>query len=499
MNLITQPTTTALIALYRYQNYAVRIMHALLEDIDGIDPHSIFFKNLYTNAVRRPSSVEENLFIELIRELNPDIVGLCVYTPYFSIASRLTKLIKNNSSAVVVWGGIHPTLYPESCLKDADILCLGEGEEALENLVMSIRDGKDYHRVENLWTKRNGTVIKNRMRPLTRNLDTIPFPAYARDSFYFIGSNKVTTDDPTLQDPILAVLPARGCPFKCSYCVNSLLRPMYKTLGPFCRRRSVQNVIAEMQSILAIPGNKKEIVEFHDENFGTDNSWLDEFETLYSEKIGLPFKVQYNPRLISGKMIGRLAKCGLYRVKFGIEAGSDHIRNQVFKRPGKNKELLKLAHKIAKHGVKIRYDLIIDNPYDTEQTLKETIALLLKLPKPLRFNLYSLHFFPDYPLTLEAIKDGFITEAETDFTVLQKTMAANWAYVPKLFPFTKKQMLQNIIWLIVCGRANERSVKQALFNDNTLKSRFNLICLNLKSVFWGKINRVKRRMLKEMV
>jgi hypothetical protein len=73
MNLITQPTTAALIALYRYQNYPVRIMHALLEDIDGIDPHSIFFKNLYTNAVRRPSSVEENLFIELIRELNPDI------------------------------------------------------------------------------------------------------------------------------------------------------------------------------------------------------------------------------------------------------------------------------------------------------------------------------------------------------------------------------------------------------------------------------------------
>ena len=64
MNLNTQPTTAALIALYRYQNYPVRILHALLEDIDGIDPHTIFFKNLYTNAVRRPSSVEENLFIE---------------------------------------------------------------------------------------------------------------------------------------------------------------------------------------------------------------------------------------------------------------------------------------------------------------------------------------------------------------------------------------------------------------------------------------------------
>ena len=498
MELNASPTTAVMIALYRYQNFAVRIMHALLEDIDGVDPHTIFFKNLYTNAIRRPSSVEENLFVETIRDLNPDIVGICVYTPYFATASRLTKLIKDNSSALVVWGGIHPTLYPDSCINDPDILCLGEGEGAFKNLVMSLRDGKDYHRIENLWVKTNGHLVKNRMRPLIQNLDAIPFPAYARDSFYFIGSNKMTTDDPTLLDPILAVMPARGCPFTCSYCVNSLLRPMVKDLGPFCRRRSVQNVIAEMKSILATPGNKKEMVEFHDENFGTDESWLDEFEALYSEKIGLPFKVQYNPKLISGAMIERLAKCGLHRLKFGIEAGADHIRNHIFKRPGKNTELLKLAHEIAKHGVKIRYDLIIDNPYDTEQTLKETIDLLLKLPKPLRFNLYSLHFFPDYPLTRKAIQDGFITTEETQFSGLQKTMADNWAFVPKLFPFTKKQILQNIIWLIVYGKANERQVKQAISSD-TLRSRINLISLHVKSVFWGKVNRVRRRMHKEIL
>ena len=68
----------------------------------------------------------------------------------------------------------------------------------------------------------------------------------------------------------------------------------------------------------------------------------------------------------------------------GIESGADQIRNQIFKRPGKNREILKLAHQIAQYDVKIRYDLIIDNPYDTEQTLKETIDLLLNLPKPLR-------------------------------------------------------------------------------------------------------------------
>ena len=497
MDSYTQPITAVMIALYRYQNFPIRIMHALLEDINGVAPHAIFFKNLFTNAIRKPGSKEKHLFIEKIRELNPDIVGICVYTPYFSIAEQLTKIIKDNSSAVVVWGGIHPTLYPESCIDIADILCLGEGEGALKDLVTSIRHGEDYHHIENLWTKKNGTVIKNQMRPLIRNLDSIPFPAYARDSFYFIGSNKMTTADPNIKDPILAVMPARGCPFTCSYCVNSLLRPAYKNLGPFCRRRSVQNVIDEMEAFLAIPGNKKEIVEFHDENFGTDESWLSEFENLYPEKIGLPIKVQYNPTLVSAATISRLVKCGLYRIKFGIESGTDRIRNQIFHRPGKNRNILNLVKEIAKHGIKIRYDLIIDNPYDTEGSLRDTINLLLQLPKPLRFNLYSLHFFPDYPLTRKALEDGHITAAETQFSGLQKTMARNWAFVPRLFPFTKKQILQNIIWLVAYGHASEKMVKQAISSE-TLKSRLMLIYLNLKAVFWGKINSARRLLHKEM-
>ena len=62
-------------------------------------------------------------------------------------------------------------------------------------------------------------------------------------------------------------------------------------------------------------------------------------------------------------MIGRLAKSGLHRVKFGIEAGTDQIRNQVFDRPGNNTEILQLAQEIAKYDLKVRYDLILDNPY----------------------------------------------------------------------------------------------------------------------------------------
>jgi radical SAM superfamily enzyme YgiQ (UPF0313 family) len=486
-----------LVALYRYQNFPIRILHALLEKIEGVQPYTLFFKNHYTNAVSPPTAKEQSLFRRKIVELQPKLVGFSVYSPYVPIAQKLTAIVKENSSALVMWGGIHPTLSPESCLEQSDIVCIGEGEGALEDLAVALRDGKDYRSINNLWIRQNGNLQQNGLRPLIQNLDTVPFPAYARDSFYFIESNKITRKDVAIVDPILATMPARGCPFSCSFCVNSLLRPLYRGLGPYNRRRSAANVIAEMNEILAIPGNKKEQVEFHDENFGTDEAWLDEFETLYPEQIGLPFKVQYNPKLIKPDLIVRLKKCGLHRIKFGIESGSDYIRNQIFKRPGKNIEILKLAHQIAQYDVKIRYDLIIDNPYDTDQTLTETIDLLLKLPKPLQFNLYSLQYFPDYPLTRRAVQDGHITPQEVSLDHLHQKMARNWAFVPRLFPLNKKHMMHNIIWLMVYGRVEDAAVKQAIFGDG-FGARFKSAYLYSKAIFWGQIQAFKRGMQKKV-
>jgi len=493
MNQNSKPVTVVLIALYKYQNFPIRILHAVLENIEGVEPHTIFYKNHYTNDIRYPTPVEENLFRDKIVELNPRIVGMSVYSPYVSIAKRLTKIIKTSSSASVLWGGIHPTLAPEMCIEEADIICRGEGEEAIAELVASIRDDSDYHRIRNLWIKKNGEIISNPMRPLIQDLDSIPFAAYARDSFYFIGSNSITRKDPTIAYPILDIMPARGCPFRCSYCVNSLFRPMFKDLGNYSRRRSVPNVIAELKQVLAIPGNQKSIVEFQDENFGTQESWLREFETIYPREIGLPFKIQYNPTLIKPSIIGRLKKAGLHRLKFGIEAGTDDIRNQVFCRPGKNSQMVKLAHEIAKQKVKIRYDLIMDIPWDTEASLKETIDFLLQLPKPLHFNLYSLQYFPGYPLTRKALADGHIDEKEASLETLQERMHNNWGFAPRLFPWTQKQILQNIIWLIVFRNTANDIVRRAVFGDS-LGSRFNLMILNLKAAFWGKIREIKRMM-----
>lgn len=83
-----------LVALYRYRNIPIRIMHPLLENIADVKPYTIFFTNCETNLFSYPTHKEETLFIELISDLKPKIIGFSVLSPYVPVARRLTKLIK---------------------------------------------------------------------------------------------------------------------------------------------------------------------------------------------------------------------------------------------------------------------------------------------------------------------------------------------------------------------------------------------------------------------
>lgn len=472
-----------LVALYRYRNIPMRMMHPLLENIDGIRPHTIFFKNCETNLFSYPTQKEEQLFIELIRKINPTIVGLSVLSPYVSIASRLTKLIKkNNPSTLVIWGGIHPTISPESCIDEADILCLGEGEDVMAELVVSLRDRKSWQCIKNLWIKDGGRIIKNPMRPLEQDLDSFPFASYGNSAYYFIESSMITQNDMVAFENNFWVQTSRGCPYSCSYCVNSLLHSLFKGLGFYTRRRSVDSVIKEIKK----NNTEAEYIFFVDEVFGIEPSWLDEFQSRYKKEVGLPFFVSYNPRIITLDIIRKLVSAGVDMISFGIQSGSDFIRNEIFNRPGNNNLIIDLAKEIVNSGVKCKYDLIIDNPYDTEETLGDTIKLLLQLPKPLSFNLFTLQYFPNYPLTEKAIAGQYIKPEEASIDYLIQRTAKNWAFTPHFLPFTRKQILQNIIWLIAWNHANGNLVKYAVFGEG-LGSKVSLMCLNFQSIIMGKI------------
>jgi radical SAM superfamily enzyme YgiQ (UPF0313 family) len=485
-------TQVVIVGLYTYFNVPVRILHPLVDRLDGVKAHTIFYKNYDTNVFDLPSAREEEIFLDIVKQINPKIVAISLLSPYVLIAQRLTELVKKHTSAIVVWGGVGPTLSPADHIKLTDVVCVGEGEKAFEEFVLAVRDGKDYKNITNLWVKDGSKIIKNPQGPLIQALDNLPFAEYGNKNMYFINENKLQKEDPELDHSILYLQSSRGCPYSCSFCVETMYHDMFRGLGKFVRRRSVGNIIEEVHSHLNRPGNRKKRVYFLDEVFGSASNFIDEFAPRWKKEVGLPFDVLYHPKSLKLRVIDKLVEAGVKEINFGIQTGSDAIRNDIFTRPGTNAEIIELTTTLSKHKIRIKYDLILDNDFETKETLKECINLILQLPKPLNVNIYSLQHFPDYPMTKMAVKAGYLTEKELgDWPEMMKRTTTNMKFIPRLKKRKKTrtnqlQRLNNIIWMMCWNHVSDRVAKYAVFGRSP-GSKIVFHYLNLKSVILWKI------------
>ena len=110
-------TQVVVVGLYTYFNVPVRILHPLVDRLDGVKAHTIFYKNYDTNVFDLPSAREEEIFLDIVKQINPKIVAISLLSPYVLIAKRLTELIKKYTSSIVVWGGVGPTISPADHIK----------------------------------------------------------------------------------------------------------------------------------------------------------------------------------------------------------------------------------------------------------------------------------------------------------------------------------------------------------------------------------------------
>ena len=70
-----------------------------------------------------------------------DLVGISLMSNYFDNAAQITQHLRRSIQAPIIWGGVNPTVRPEECLEHADLICVGEDEEALRELVQQMSNG----------------------------------------------------------------------------------------------------------------------------------------------------------------------------------------------------------------------------------------------------------------------------------------------------------------------------------------------------------------------
>jgi len=386
------------------------------------------------------SSKEISLFVELIEKLNPDYIGFSFTANFFGLTILLSEKLKYLNKPII-WGGVVVTLNPESALEYNDIVCVGEGEETLLEFIELHCNNKDYTKVKNLWFKNGANIIKNEVRPPYPNLDDFPFPDFDQKKKFVISDGKLFENQfppASHLNSSAMIISGRGCPYSCTYCCNNYFNKKLYPKMTFLRRRSVENVVAELKYRIKTMSNLT-FIEFIDDVFTLHRDWLREFGDRYKKEIKKPFWCFTHPSACKREIIEILKDCGISYTVIGIQSGSERILYDVFNRRTSREKIINACNIINSVGVRYIIDLIGLNPFETEQDRWDTLTLLLKLPHPFFIHpVNPLALYPKHEITERALELGYIQAKRTGrdcFLIEEEKIHRFWNAVHRLSQF----------------------------------------------------------------
>jgi len=340
---------------------------------------------------------EKQLLVKELRDnIKPDLIGFSLYSVTYENTRQLTEYLKSEMPGIpIIWGGLHCIVAPHECIDVADMICTGEGEIPVASLLEKWDEYKREGRlaIPGLWFRTaSGEIVKNPDQPLIQDMDSIAFPIY--------GENEILIDDDAVSDrmnkpgPFLNAhvytFTERGCPYQCSYCIHSVLKEQGYTQF---RRRSVDNVLEEVRDRVERLGMRHLI--FHDEIFIINKKWIREFSEKFRKQFhephGVTFTGYVHPFTTDPEMLDWMVKAGLSRVGMGIQSGSERVCKDIFNRPFEHDKSIWLADLLGKYDFEIvQYDLLVNNPFETEEDMRQTFELLMQFPTPFFAGLFGI-------------------------------------------------------------------------------------------------------------
>ncbi len=339
--------------------------------------------------------VGDSMLLKKLISFKPDLIAMSIVTNNFQYFRSFGLKIKAAVDVPIIVGGIHPTSVPEEVIKESwvDILCIGDGEEAMLELLEKMENKQDIKATANLWVKdKEGTIFKNYCRPLENDLDKHPFPDRSIYAQYGALSKRIR------------FMTGRGCPHHCTFCVNSFRKGLYQG-QKYLRKRSVEKVIAELEMLIKTYSPKA--IRFEDDVFVLDKTWFSQFKTEYTKKIHLPFHCYITPNGVNEEIISGLKECGCQSIAMGIQSGNEELRSRIMKRFYTNDKVIEAAQLIKKYGIKLYAEYMFGFPEETPDMMHDTLMLSDAIKAD---NSWAGIFYP-YPkieLTQYCIENNYI-------------------------------------------------------------------------------------------
>jgi radical SAM superfamily enzyme YgiQ (UPF0313 family) len=368
-------------ALMREHGYRVSLFDTMFVE----DPDEV---------IRRLAAERPDFFVVYDDGFNY-LTKMCL-TNMRDAAYRMIRLARQYGCTVIVSSSDSTDHYNEYLQKGADFVLLGEGEQSLLEVVNAIQAGQqDFSEIRGLAYLQNGMVLTTPARPVMRDLDALPMPAW--DLIDIPAYRAIHLEHHGYFS--LNISTTRGCPFKCNWCA----KPIY---GNRYNARSPQHVVRELRWL-------KEQYDFDhiwfcDDIFGLKPGWVNEFADVV-ERVGLQFRFKIQSRadlLLQENYVAALARAGCDNSWMGAESGSQKILDAMDK--GTTiQQIHDATHLLREYGIRPSFFIQFGYPGETKEDIRKTIRMINRLlPDSLGISIsYPLPGTPFYERVKADLKD----------------------------------------------------------------------------------------------
>jgi len=367
--------------------------------------YSNYLNNLKDSSVPVWSEIKSTIL-----DFKPDVIGITTKSQNFKSVCIVTKLAKEiNKDIVVIVGGPHPTMTGSDIFRcaDFDVSVIGEGEDAIVELLNTIAARENFHNIRGIIYRENGKTVETAPREYIKDLDTLCYPH---------GSAPEVLKDYDQYPPTAFrnIFTIRGCPYSCLFCGS------YKIWSRKSRFRSPGSVVREIK-LLQKMGLR--LVNFDDDTFGVSKKHIHDLcNTIREHCPGLQWSSEIHVKLVDDQTISIMKAAGCFSIQIGIESGN----NEILKHMRKNttiEEALSACEIIRKHGMELKTFFIVGFPQETEETLSDTVAAMRKV----KCDLMTYSIFTPFPGTesFELCKEYGLIDDNYDVSLYNLQSPAN--------------------------------------------------------------------------
>lgn len=299
-----------------------------------------------------------------LRELKPDYLLINIATPTLENDLNTTKIAKEIIPEIttIAKGAAFLTLANKimSDFTTLDFGILGEAEETLREIL----EGKPKNEILGIYYRENQEIKFNGARPFIENPDIIPFPAR-----HLVDNSIYRRPDNNKVQAVIKV--SRGCPFHCFFCLATPVS------GAKVRKRSVENIVAEIKECV----EKYNITNFlfWSDIFNIDKEWtMNLCQAIIDSGLKITWSANTRADTADFEMAQMMYKSGCRLVSIGVESGSQYMLEKMGKKITLD-DVRRTVKTFKKAKIRIYNYFVIGLPWETEETVEETIKFAIEL------------------------------------------------------------------------------------------------------------------------